>query len=870
MLNPASVTPNRRTACFIDVPSRVQTREPWSLSRSAAQMARTVRTDRGDSAPVSENVMFTGESWILKIRHYEFVQGVLSGIGGDLGPDDLRVPEDWSAAKQSQKLTLSGLSPSVNMADTGLYHWVRRPAAGADWGQKLAADESALPNLPVEEDPIYPVERVMVGTKSYPERAPWLFKWAVGKSWEGHGHFASLYWGGPTDVTPAGQAGGQFGLALSGSGQAKLYELGADRGWKKRFEFPFSEPFAKTTSFGFIGVIPYGRDRTLFMTYSSLAISGGTMIGAMATIAATAIQGSKFFAKQREGGFPVFKDLERATGHRHKTAPTGPGTVRLDWRQDLRAPVSIIKTRFPSFDTEALIGIVVDGVFRIHPGTPAGTPIKLTVNAFVPDGCTVVGVIYDAATDNELFTDANGDFLTSNSGQLHYYVKVGLGSSDGSQTPVLWGINLKIEGEFEDQSHAPVEADLHRVFVQGAGLDPTTERANLYLRDLTDAHSILRVRDQLRCRVTVLDSEGAVISHLADGVTVAPQAMLMGKEGQGYPSAEWRDYPNVTLLGLWAKLVRKKNIYPDDKYGQDRTAEPMEGGGFPPWKVTTIIGDLLSRAGVPDAEIDIGPGKTIDLPLRLWPEPGGQLGAEAVVVATGVAFADFAMQLAADYLRMPLVRDPNAGANGMWRLLANPGPPYSNPLFTLQLTEPTGMAGKASWMVGSYPADTIYVHNRGYRSWTVGPEGNVVIVFGMDKHTGALLSAHLVNQASQTGPREHPDRLDGIFPIIPPKTLVLQSQEAVDWTAHTIYDESCHGRHRFVAWCPLIFVSDPTYANQTHRRKPQVNDQCVVRGTDGDVVAVVSSCSVGPYDWDGNQAMLISGWFPTDAAEDTV
>lgn len=855
----APVTANRRTRLSLGITETVTGRREWYETRKAADINRD-RTNRPPSAPKSENVWFVGgEAWTLAPKGKELAELIRTDVEPPLTSSDVNLAPGFESMMMFRRSDdLPGMNASSSASAAGFNAFVKGVAAGDSWQQYLAADVAAFPQVVTEVedgDDNYPIDRVLSSTKSFPGNAPFALRYYLPDDFSGTDSFLIFYFGGPADVTPDGEHGGQFALSLRGGGRARLYELDpnqplpGDR-WRRRMEWQYGDPGGFKGRFETIYCIPYGRNRIEFRSAGANYADFGGGGGMIPLLTNTILLGMTLGGRTTH----LWKDLPALTGHSHRTQATGAGGVRMDINRSMRIPFSIARLKYPATDNDQN-GVVVDAPFAIPWALDENTPIAVHADAYLPDNTSVAVSVYDADTHELLANDADGNWL-SVLGQSTYYVKIALASIDGTQTPVLWGYRVAVENAYQTNVRTPnTAANLTSVSVNYACTDPTEEAANLSVSDLLNACPILRQRDGIRSMLQVYNgNNSALVSNLFEGVTTSAQATKKGTQGDVYPSENWHDY-DVRMSGIWERLAETFVLTPvnfsrDDAADVDPTTQEQ-----PPWKVTDAIRKLFNLAGFNDDELDIP-----DLSYRLWPDPTDGSTNDGLVMQTGVDFATAIRRLAWDYLRMVVVRDVNARSGaleGMWRLIRNPTPPYTNIVAEFWYDNPGSLTGKLPHMLGSYPEGTAPIWRDSFRSWVVKPECNEVLVIGVNDKTKDRFWQIATNQDSidDIGP----DALGRHVPCYFPPDSSLTSQGAVDWACRIIYDAAAHAQKWVSFDAPLLFITDPEDELQVRPRRPQVNDLIQVAG----LPAVVREVRVD-FTRDVNQQMNITALFLND------
>lgn len=830
----SSVTAGRATVLRLDVTERTMTRPAYSISRYGAQI-RPQNNRRAQNDPFylfNDMTLVGGEGWIMTPIPREMGQALkLDSATESIGSADVELAPGIEAVKQyraSTDLPQVGTG-SVISTITG---YQKRVQAGTKWDTAvLTADALAMPAPTALTTQVVPLDRQIKGKKTYPANTPWFLSGHVPNGAEGRDAIARFYFGGNAPVLPVEETGGFFCVELRGGGGATLYEYdeGATDPWVPRFEFEWNQSAKEVSGSGsiwHIHIVPYDRDRIAFICPAPGGYYGpGFTLGGLLT--QIAMSATSTFA--RPVSQQVFKDYGERNTHQHLDTATGEGSFRVDRRRDDRMPMSIWKGGFR--ETAKLI----DAPFVIPFDVPAGTPMTVTTRAFraVNTGGPSPA-IYDYDTNTVLATNAAGQFL-SVAGQTKYYCRFGF-SSTGDQTPVFYGYEVEVAAAYATRVATPTLSYLNSVDIQGPDVSPDHESASVTIQDPNATLGILRTRDRIHSYISVVNAAATatVLSNLFEGETLQAKGKKRGVPGGVYPVSNWYEF-NVPLTGMWTRLAEQfslqlKSFHIDPDGAVDATGTPI------PWKVTAVIKWLLQQAGVPDDELDIP-----DLPLRLWPST--KLGQDDYLHQPGQPFDKMAVSLAKDMLGRVLLRDPNAsksaGVRGLWRLIANPSPPYTNTLWSF-LRDTGAAAGVLQHDLTGYPASTGFIRKGSYYEYVKAPEGNLVVAAGVSPMSagGELLISRIVNYDSITN-SAHPDFLGRIVPILRGPDPGLTTQNAVDWVARRIYDKACHAEKWWEFEAPLVLVTDPLDSLQVLPRPLRINDLCLVNG----VVSVVKNCS---------------------------
>lgn len=816
-------TPDWLTRLRIDIPERVMISRGFHLTRQAADIGRGRLPGAQKSAGIQK--VGNGDAIILAQVFRELAQYQKTENEPDvIPPEDVNLaPNIVSTPRYRAPSDLPGMGVSPSVVGSGLPVFEKRMPANASWDEaQLGLGGTPQPDYAADTEQMIPMDRIIEGKVSYPENCPFvLVVFLPGLPEIGRDALCSFYFGGAAPVSPQDATGGQYCLTLRGSGTAVLWEKTETPSenpeeeppafeWTERTRFSFSD--SDRGNLMVVKVVPYGRDRLYFFSTDLIFAPGMgfTVEGLLITTASIYLTA----AKKR---FPehLYVSREAATGHRKLRTSTGPGNVLMDFRRQPQAEIMIIRGRY------VLEGRAVDGPFQIHDEIPVGTPMRLRIDSYVIPNGVVSGSIHRADTHAVLSTNGDGDFLVEDT--RHYYVKIAVSSVDGVQTPVIWKYSVDTDPIFADRAATPAVCSTWGSQVTGPDLEPDHETAQLQVRDRNGDLTVLRLRDRIRSTLTLVDrTSGDIVSHLIEGELTQTNARRMARSS----APNWYDY-DVRFTGLWPRI--KEQFFQSNFFDfiQDPNApvnpETSELEELP-WKVTDAIRFVLRESGVPEDEIDVS-----DNPIRFW----APSSPDDVTLRYGADLAKFATTLAKDYLSQALVRDPNAGPRGMWRLIPNPRPPYTNVLAALYLTRPSGYAGQMVMRTDAFGAATTMFEQGTFETFVKAPEVNTITVMGIgDGPDGdGLFKTELVNPDSFVfNPLRPADYLPRVVPFTHGPDPGLTSKVATNWQARQVYDLAGTGQKWWRGRAPLVLVWDPLDAYQVYLRPLRVNDLILVEG----------------------------------------
>ena len=817
------VTPGRDLRLEIDPPDRYLYRSQFSFERQASQMGRHKTAGAGSSRNV---FLYAGDAWMLSANLFESSHLISVGNTSFVQKNDLNTIPEITTRRMHASPSLLGVSVS-DQQSTGAPYLVKSVIAGSSWNSRLNADQTAFPGPTLETQQI-DMDRVVSGKVTYLANEGFTFMFYNPNMFVTPDNLLTFYFGGPTS-----DKGGEFALNVRGGGTAILYER-VDGSWVRRMSFEWAQSEAAKAGLTAIQIQPYDRDRIWFRVMTT----GSPILRSGFTGLPMPLPFEKVKLQER-----LYRHSESAAGFSKKQFCTGAGTCRLDVRRDLRLIFAICIHEFPS------TGALVDGAFVVDHYLPEFTPIKVRTHKVLPPGATMEVSLYNAVDDTLLGTNADGDFL-SPAGHCRLYVVFDFLSATKDYSPILYSYRVEILPATATRS--PDTKYLHPVqaSITGPDLEPTQDSASCTVNDLTDSVFRLRRRDRIPVRLTTLTEDGVTRSILFDGESVRARATrkigprrrgFAGTGGlQAYPSPQSREY-QLQMVGRWARLA-DQILLGYENYSRDFDAPENEDGTQPPWKITDIIKDLLSKAGVPDEQMDVP-----DNPLRFWQS---QQGLGEYLLQPGASMADMILRLCGQYLGQPLVWDPNAGASGMWRLLDNPlywdptlnvvdgtatGGFHSGtavPLWTFKTEHPGTVAIPTA--MNAYGANSCFAQS--YETYPIAPEGNIVVVAGAggvlsDDQGASSMVAILRNSASFSANPSNPTALENSQDYLNDREVpilysdpMLVTPEAVRFVCRRIYDFACHGQKWVEFTAPLVLLTDPTDTNQTRPRPLRIND----------------------------------------------
>lgn len=840
---PQAITANRSTEVVFDTPGTVLL-EPWfAYERRADSFGRNKNEQKTDV------VLLPRSGWIL--RPYVFDPGAVheTDAGGagvqSLGAGLLTLAGTFVEKPFFRDPGLTGVTYSGSPA-SGSLMWQKRIGAGDTFADSLSADQAAYPSPQSSTDTVS-MDRVAKTTSNFEPDDTVLFRLYVpGSAITVAGAVATLYFTGLAGSNDVFTGLGQYALKLMGDGFAVLFERDkaedlSEAMWKVRHTFRWAHP---QLVYGVCHSIVIGSDaahlsspdryegrRVYFRTIAQPGASPGF------ALVETLIAGAITAVDLASAAFDSVYDVPQQSD----TAATEIAPVRVDLRRDVRAVCQLHKSVYKES------GSIEDDPFTLPFVPRQTTPFYLEWYGAVPSGTSIDVKMYDAETGVELsdgtltISDELGGqkTYTPNAGQRSYYLKATL-TGDGTKTPLLRSVRV-VRATFVENApdilertfptarsglQLPLDA-VKGVNVTGPGDDASHETMSLQLQDFAGGMGFLKVRSGMPIKVqTTFDAAGVDRCVLFEGYVSQARGQKKFAGQRNYPDP-WALAYDVTALGKYRRL--QEQLMPKRWPWFDQVAK----AGY---KVTDAIKLVLKASGEPDSRIDVP-----DLPLRLFSENEDDL-----VAQPGTNLFDIVTGFAQDYLGAYVVYDPNAGTDGMWRLLQAKEYPYN----TLARFETEHPGNGKTYADGAYAdasatsplgnTQTIkrtFVRRRTLEQYVEPPEGNVVVVFGGaggDAAQGqgqagfSVLTQTLVNTGSynfaglaSSDPdypdTEGPDYLGRIVPIevFDPS---LSTQEAVNWVCTRVFRAACFA-HKYVSFeAPLVLVTDADDAEQRNPR----------------------------------------------------
>jgi hypothetical protein len=862
--NDTAVTPGRWSELVLDPPGPSAARPDWELSRPADRIGRAAAAGIGSvvagTAVSGGMLLLPGPAWIMR--------PILMDPGQLLTTSDTGPIDSWTLAANVQMLSywraptdLTGVTAGASLQATADGALQKRPPTGGTYDTELGGDVGALPK-PVQGTDTLPMKRIALSNTSFPSNTAFRFQFQLPSvTGLGPASLLTFYFGGLTGglsggpggsgvvTQPIWKLGGQFAIHLYITGEAVLWEY-IETGWAQRLNFRWAGGALLSGSVYALDIIPYGRRHLAIFATGAGAPAGptaGLYPFAWSTLAAPNLAAH-------------YEDSVLATGIAERNPMTGYGPVRVDTRVDFRSRVWVYAMRYPA----VIHSVLVDEPFLIPGDTPAGTRLKAEAQTDNLQNSSVTsGGAFDATTGSALpFDTTSQTYGTLATSKQYYHVWRFQASTDQYNSSTLYSERFSLPNEVWSPPQPPVTRGglIQSVTITGPDIDPTHETAFLEVEDpKAELAGVLSNRARVHFQLTTRfdPSNPDRKSVLVEGEITRASGQRRGKPGyregangngalRQWPSPSWRRY-RCTGTGMWVRvadqfLLDRLDFSRDPDAGTDANGHPYR------YKITGAIQKLLSLAAFPQDQIDVP-----DDPLRF----DTPVSPEDLILLPSASIAGAIVHFAWDYLGRFLVWDANARKpaavlGGMWRLLRNPAPPYSNILAEFR-TAPA-VAGRLATHPNSYglqwidagrvgPAVTFILHDS-FNEWVVAPEFNYLVTTGTGVLPGAAGGTRLTKAASN--PQSYnpdpahatatdftnPDYLGRRVPAIYVDPL-LTTEAAVEAVGTRLSGFAGRGQRWFGFTAPLVLVWDATDTLQANPRPARINDIVRVDGRIG-------------------------------------
>ena len=878
----ASVTPDRKTRMRFDTKGTVQAEMPFGMIRRSGNIAI------GAASELKDTLLIPGIGWRLEPYSWSIgnlVEGInaLPGIKRSVADGGtLNTPSGVASFPNHRAADPAGATSGASgNYQSGSGDWFLKvmQAAGTSLGTstyKLIADEAAFPSPNLNSN--LQLDRIIADSLNHDPNQPFTFRViSTGATGKVPDQLANVLFAGPASHENAVFLGyGQWALTLFGDGRAQLFERGRDLRstgatagtvyWKLQREDRWTQAHRLGAATHRIYVHPHVYTTRQGDKVGSIWIQGDGV--------ETSAPANGALAYQLPAGQATasFRHIVRADAPN----PSLTSKLRVDTRRDQRVSVQLSTNIYPT------TGYIYDDPFEFLQPPRYVNEVSVQWFAKVPAGCSVQVELHfgtDAATDPSL--PVTSTVLVPGVGGVtkftpdptvtSYRVKIILNGTT-FESPTVYEYRIAKDGHQVDVEPGEFTAKYWQQFSGiGPASDGNQESSKLLIEDPDAQLAILRTRASLRCIIdteyTGLDwtdpanegKQSVLAAGFAQRCTATKKGrkfpVAMGSVTQAlFPSQDWYSF-DVDVAGAWQQLIESLTPYWD--FGWDPNAPPASDGAIVPYKATDVIYYLLGWAGVPDAQIDIGPGKTYDLPIRLFPKVGEDGG---FAINYGTTVAEVVQRVARDYLGAVLFKDHNAGLGstptdwaGMWRLILPPYAPYRSLAYfsTTVPADTSGASVKLGHTLGAWPATADpsgsgqmmkggMIIAGSFRKFIIPPEGNQITVSGTGDislaNNPSMLTQTAVNLLSfdfipghATSDPTSPDYLGRIVPIIVVDPNI-QTQDELIWRLRRLYDFVAHGRETIQFVAPNVLITDSSDTNQKRPRSLRYGDAIQVNG----------------------------------------
>lgn len=837
------ITPNRQTWLTLDCADYILSEAGIRAERTGAGIAKDKLnhqevTDNiaggGVGAAIADSRIWNMKYWteghwglrpvqdeISNLQEYTSAVALIIGTSSFRWPSGAAGVGAWGAIDLWRQSTdLIGVTYGAGININGDKFMVKRITSGVTWSQTVTSAVTS----PLGGELLIPLDRVAESTATYPADQGFFLRWTIpGTQKHQPGQIWTFYFG-------------QYAVMLKGNGVAILWEYCQDDAtppvmqWRKRSVFRYCVT-GRTADASHTLMIRPARNANGQRTIS---FQGGQ------PDAATAQAGFSLDSSTSPGTTShvyVVDEISR-NGDRDESpaSTTKQEIIRFDCRRDLRPQIQISKLGY------APSGFLADLPFRLSDFQTSAS-VTIHISGTVPTGTTLSPVLIDTETGN--LTTA------STTSAQNYTFSIGTEvvrpgvifnfSGNTNDTPRLYGYTFVRRPVALSGPATPFSLQPSQVSIEGLTSDYTEVGGSvIYDTDLTGANSILSRRGQfsalLWTKATIGTSTTTVNINLFRGYMVKPEGSKVGNTGEVYPNPEFYRY-GLPLVGMHYRMTKRLHQGFMRSFAADPDVPPDARTGYTPYKVTTVIQELLLDAGFPISQINIGPGTYNDLDMRLW--YGLSTNIADSQIEPMQSYGEMALRLCKDYLGATIYWNDQTGR---WSLIFDP-PKDNNglytPVFAFQLATDRQIAGLRDiapvtdpHLWGNFASKTFIINE--FHSRPVPPEWNAVSIycpvkFGSNERDFVNVGATLRNFNSYKVPGssvdpdpDHPDYLGTEFhiPIFDLACLgqgdnqgnIIQSTERnCQFKARRFFEFVCHGRQNYAFDAPLVFIQDTAY-----------------------------------------------------------
>jgi hypothetical protein len=896
MLRPKEVTPHRKTYITVSKDDRSLAELPYGLVRKFQQIAS------GKDAFTRDVRLRPALGWRLTTTPIHELRETAVGAlqvmkpvtsGGNLElPSSVETFNTWASPLFMPGAT-TGASPLVSaLAD--VFH---RIILGV--GDVLGSTSTALlmstPTLSSSDDYIV-FDRRAKTTMPNEIDEEFMIRFQVpGSGNEVPQEIARIYFSGPATRSQKIVGTGQYAVRLMGNGVLRLEERcrleDGSYVWKVRKGGTWTNQHAVGGSYHAITIAPsrYSHKQGKFVGVINIDVTheqtgnrnapGGNLSVVLQYVDPNVNESNHF-------SYKVYQEADAAT----QSIP-----IMLDQRRSVNGAFQFAQPLYVES------GVIVDAPFVLPQKPRRNRRVRVSWIGDTPDDTHVSVLLLKAGDDVNaigLSTVASGTY--DNRGgwatfdvdvdEQIYRVKLILtSSSNRKKSPTVREIRVAKDGVLLHVAGSRVDCKWWTsVEAYGPTLETGAETANVVIEDV--GGNLLALTNKIGRPISIETEyydpsiDWSVAGNANKRVVIA-EGYIMQKEDvkkgsrmprafgkqwssdpadqQQWPNKDWWQY-NLSIGSHDARW--QKQLCPNWNFGDDPDSIRPLGSAVVPYKATTVINYTLQWGGYDfEDQIDIGPGKTHDYPIRIWPKVGDDSG---LVVHYGQNAADVGKRMAIEYLgavpywdsSLSESTDP-ANWTGMWTLIMPKLAPYKNLAYFDYV--PPSVAGNLvksyesieAWGEVADPAGSgrsipsAGILKRTLRRQEFSPECNLVTISTTgDLSPGGYKRLETVSMANYRSYNfdpgtitADPNSLDYLT-YVAPLVIVdqnLSTPEAIHWAVRRFYDYCCHGRKVYSFISPAIFVVDPDEPKQRKPRKLRYYDpvwvlgeQCLVRKCD--------------------------------------
>jgi hypothetical protein len=788
------------------------------------------------------------------------------------------VPSGYSGIFTNIRPTLTGVTSSVAPGTQSAKLYTKKVAAGASHAKVLTSDAASFvgPSVtPITDSNfvrgIITLDRVFVSTANHEPDQPLTFVFLIpGNANSFPGAVCATYFCGPAGADTILDGYGQYCLVIGATGACDLYERGELPGgstvaWRRRCKFKVKDAGAGDYVYLTVSTdcsLRCGEDWTgktiSFKTSSGVGSLTSSSNNLIETASLNAINAIERDANQGTFVYNAPNSVDR---------PVTLEKCRVDSRRDMHVSFNVFDAKY------AEAGEIYDMPFDLQIVPSVGGP-DIFIDAYMdrPTGTDINVKLYAIDSSTGAETELTGTETTSDCAgtvtsfpipggyprKRQYRLRVLL-TGDGDKTPTLKFYvarrdpviqpaddSAAVDFPLRESGKALPQRVIRNVSISGTSRDPGSESATVELADLTGQVPEIRERSGTPIDIDVLSDDGTLLTRLFRG-SIASVTTQRLRPGNQYPKAgAWTG--SITCSGEFQRL--NEQLAPARLALWDTLNER-------PMKATDAIRYLLEQAGEPDARISIP-----DLDTRLLAQSQNDN-----IIEPDTPIGDVVQRLCVDYLGGFIIKDENAGTDGLWKPLLWKRPPY-NHVLRFETRQPSGSARRLRHVLGAYGSYTAendqvvqILPTFARTETTERAECNMIVVIGGASDASAqgiagsaqlcqvvmnVQSYNAMNLAD-THPNypsaANPDFLGRCVPAVI-RDPSLSTPRAVNFIARRAYDIACFARQIMTFRTIIPLITDVSDTDQTRARIPRIGDMVEVVQPNGDIETwIISRCS---------------------------